>query len=109
MNATKKDGRGGVVLAVVLGLSVGITAPAAAYAAGDMLGSSAAAGSRWLPVDGTESTTILERPSYVDPLAPADRAEGIILRELERRRQIVVELRGMTADRLERELTGSGE
>lgn len=102
---TKTGRRAGVVLVLALAVSAGAAAPAAAAAIGQAAGAASVTGSRWLPLDDTDPATIAERPSWVDPLAPADRAERIITRELERRQRIVEELPGVTADRLERELT----
>ncbi|WES65161.1 hypothetical protein P0L94_03585 [Microbacter sp. GSS18] len=108
-STTPSGRRGGTLLVLALATVVGFAAPAAAAAIGQAGGAASVSGSRWLQVDESESVTILQRPVYVDPQAPADRAERIIRTELERRRQVAADLRGMTADRLEREIGAPGE
>ncbi len=102
---TQTGRRAAVVLVLALAVSAGVAAPTAAAAVGHAVGAASVTGSRWLPVDETDSAAIVERPSWVEPLAPADRAERIIVRELERRQRIVEDHAGLTADRLERDLT----
>lgn len=102
--STKPARRAGMVLALALAVPAGFAAPAAAAAIGQAAGTASVTGSRWVQMDEQETVTILQRPAYVDPQAPADRAEQIIRTELERRRQVASGLPGMTADRLEREI-----
>ncbi len=107
-NRTQTGRRTSAVLVLALAIAAGFAAPTAAAALGHAAGAASVTGSRWLPVDESDAVTIVERPAFVDPLAPADRAERIVVRELERRRQLVLDLQGLTADRLERELARQG-